>query len=134
MTKYLADTWYFIARLASADAHHVAVRRIERRMPAAALLTHDAVLAEFLAYFCDEGAAMRAAAVGVVRDLMATVEVIPTDRALFLRALDRYAARSDKEYSLVDCMSMVVMEERGIHHVLTNDHHFTQAGFTVVNE
>lgn len=39
-----------------------------------------------------------------------------------------------RTYSLVDCISMVVMEERGIQHVLTNDHHFTQAGFTVVNQ
>lgn len=29
---------------------------------------------------------------------------------------------------------MVLMEERGIRQVLTNDHHFAQAGFTVVNE
>jgi predicted nucleic acid-binding protein len=31
-------------------------------------------------------------------------------------------------------MSMEVMERRGITHVLTNDHHFRQEGFTVVNE
>ena len=42
--------------------------------------------------------------------------------------------RPDKEYSLVDCMSMTLMRERGITHVLTNDHHFRQEGFTVVNE
>ena len=53
--------------------------------------------------------------------------------ASFARALDLYEARPDKEYSLVDCMSMVVMRERGITHVLTNDHHFRQEGFTVVN-
>jgi predicted nucleic acid-binding protein len=29
---------------------------------------------------------------------------------------------------------MVVMEQRGIRHVLTNDHHFAQAGFVVVSE
>ena len=51
-----------------------------------------------------------------------------------MRALDLYSQRPDKEYSLVDCMSMVLMRERGITHVLTNDHHFRQEGFTVVNE
>lgn len=134
MTKYFADTWYLVARLARDDAHHAVARRIERTMPAATLLTHDAVLTEFLAYFCDEGAAMRTAATGIVRDLLRTIEVIHSDRLLFLRALTRYEQRPDKEYSLVDCMSMVVMEDRGIRHVLTNDHHFTQAGFIIVNE
>jgi predicted nucleic acid-binding protein len=31
-------------------------------------------------------------------------------------------------------MSMVVMRERGITHVITHDHHFRQEGFTVVSE
>jgi len=45
-----------------------------------------------------------------------------------------YAARPDKAFSHVDCMSMVLMQNRGIQHVLTNDHHFAQAGFTLVNQ
>ena len=53
---------------------------------------------------------------------------------LFAAALALYSQRLDKEYSLVDCMSMTLMRERGITHVLTNDHHFRQEGFTVVNE
>jgi predicted nucleic acid-binding protein len=53
---------------------------------------------------------------------------------LFDAALDLYARRLDKEYSLVDCASMVLMKRHGIHHVLTNDHHFRQEGFVVVNE
>ena len=55
-------------------------------------------------------------------------------RELFERALSLYERRPDKEYSLVDCMSMTLMRERGITHVLTNDHHFRQEGFTVVSE
>ena len=134
MTKYFVDTWFLIARLARDDEHHNAARGIERRHPSAMLVTHDAVLTEFLAYFSSEGAAMRVAASGIARNLMGTVEVLHADRPLFLRALARYERRPDKEYSLVDCMSMIVMEERGITHVLTNDRHFTQAGFTVVSQ
>lgn len=48
----------------------------------------------------------------------------------FDAALRRYRARPDKTYSLVDCHSMVLMEERRITHVLTADDHFRQAGFT----
>lgn len=39
-----------------------------------------------------------------------------------------YADRRDKEWSGVDCMSMVVMADRGIDEILTHDHHFEQAG------
>jgi predicted nucleic acid-binding protein len=53
---------------------------------------------------------------------------------LFPGAIDIYSRRPDKEYSLIDCMSMTLMRSRGITHVLTNDHHFRQEGFTVVNE
>ena len=53
---------------------------------------------------------------------------------LFDAALDLYARRPDKEYSLVDCASMVLMKRLEIDHVLTNDHHFRREGFVVVNE
>jgi uncharacterized protein len=130
---YFADTWYFIALLDPRDAHHHTVRRLEEVIEASSMVTHDAVLTEFLTYFADEGAHQRSLAGLFVRRALARLNVISGDRPLFLRALTRYEQRPDKEYSLVDCMSMVVMEERGIRHVLTNDHHFTQAGFTVVN-
>jgi len=36
---------------------------------------------------------------------------------------------SDKEWGLVDCLSFVIMRERGITEALTPDRHFTRAGF-----
>ena len=33
---------------------------------------------------------------------------------------------------LTDCISFVVMEERGLSEALTSDHHFEQAGFSVL--
>ncbi|HYH06893.1 MAG TPA: PIN domain-containing protein [Thermoanaerobaculia bacterium] len=134
MREYFVDTWLLIASLDRDDQHHHRARRIGARIGQAPLVTHDAVLTEFLTFFSGEGARMRQAAVDAVRRVRRNWIVLPAGRDLFDRALDRYAARPDKEYSLVDCMSMVLMEERGIRHVLTNDHHFTQAGFTVVSE
>jgi uncharacterized protein len=40
-----------------------------------------------------------------------------------------YAARPDKGYSLVDCISMQTMRKEGLTEVLTNDRHFEQEGF-----
>jgi len=42
-----------------------------------------------------------------------------------------YAARSDKAYSLVDCVAMQVMRREGLTEALTNDHHFVQEGFRI---
>jgi predicted nucleic acid-binding protein len=134
MQKYFADTWYFIALANRFDAHHAAAKRLEALVSQHTLVTHDGVLSEVLTYFAGAGAFSRQRAAAVVREVLRDFHVLPADRLLFIAALDRYAARPDKEYSLVDCMSMVVMEQRGIRHVLTNDHHFSQAGFIVVNQ
>jgi len=43
-----------------------------------------------------------------------------------------YCRREDKNWSLTDCMSFVVMEDEDIEDVLTADHHFEQAGFVAL--
>jgi len=40
-----------------------------------------------------------------------------------------YRDRADKEWPLTDCISFVVMHDRGLSEALTADHHFEQAGF-----
>ena len=50
--------------------------------------------------------------------------------ALLRRALDLYLARTDKQWGLVDCASFIVMADERIVDALTNDRHFSQAGFT----
>ncbi|MDQ3281535.1 MAG: PIN domain-containing protein [Acidobacteriota bacterium] len=117
------------------DSHHRRAQRVALEVVSRAhAVTHDAVLTEVLAYFSEAGAASRQVAVEGVKQAVRAYEVLPADRALFVAGLHRYAERPDKEWSHVDCMSMVLMEQRGIRHVLTNDHHFAQAGFVVVNE
>lgn len=43
-----------------------------------------------------------------------------------------YETRSDKDWSLTDCVSFAVMTQRGLSEALTADHHFEQAGFRAV--
>jgi predicted nucleic acid-binding protein len=57
------------------------------------------------------------------------VEIIHIDPTLDQQAWKLFSAREDKNWSLVDCVSFVVMQQRGITEALTTDHHFEQAGF-----
>ena len=58
----------------------------------------------------------------------AWVTVVHIDPALDQAAYALFQARPDKLWSLVDCASFVVMQQRGIASALTNDHHFEQSG------
>lgn len=60
------------------------------------------------------------------------VRIIPSPADLFDRAAALYRDRADKDWSLVDCSSFVVMTEFGLGRALTTDHHFAQAGYEVV--
>jgi uncharacterized protein len=55
--------------------------------------------------------------------------VVPASAELFQRGVELFRARTDKEWSLTDCISFVVMAEEGISEALTGDRHFEQAGF-----
>lgn len=60
------------------------------------------------------------------------VTVIPCSDELLEAAIDLYRRRPDKEWSVTDCISFVVMQREGITEALTGDRHFEQAGFTVL--
>lgn len=57
------------------------------------------------------------------------LDVLYTDKATLLEAWDLLKRRPDKEWSLVDAISLVWMRRQGIIEALTSDHHFEQAGF-----
>jgi hypothetical protein len=56
----------------------------------------------------------------------------PQSHQSFLAGFALYKARSDKRYSLTDCISMEAMRDESITEVLTHDNHFTQEGFSVL--
>jgi uncharacterized protein len=98
------------------------------------LVTTDEVLTELPDGLAERGTHLREAAAQAVRTILkdrrATVH--PQSRESFLAGLRLYEQRSDKGYSLVDCISMTTMRRQGILEVLTNDRHFIQEGFKIV--
>ena len=57
-------------------------------------------------------------------------ELLPASNDLFEAGLRLHRQREDKAWSLTDCVSFFVMNERNLRQALTPDHHFEQAGFT----
>ena len=129
-----ADTFYWVALLNPGDAFHARVTSFGSSLGAARLVMTDEVLTEVLNWFARAGPYWRAQAACLIHDLRSDpdVDVLPQTRADFDAALALYEARPDKEYSLTDCRSMLAMRSLGLTEVLTNDHHFTQEGFTIL--
>ena len=57
------------------------------------------------------------------------IEIVPQSPGLFRQALALYGERSDKDWSLTDCASFLIMDERRITETLTHDRHFEQGGY-----
>ena len=131
MKRIFADTSYWIALFNPRD-------ELQARAVAAAqshsedqIVTSEMVLVEFLNGFSDRGPRLRRAASKAVKTLHGSpnVTVIPQTSDQFQRALDRYEERIDKDWSLTDCASFLIMEAEGIESALTHDQHFAQAAF-----
>jgi predicted nucleic acid-binding protein len=56
-------------------------------------------------------------------------DIIHIDEDLDAKSWSLLSNRADKNWSLVDCSSFVLMQENNILEALTTDHHFEQAGF-----
>ena len=55
--------------------------------------------------------------------------IVPASQDVFEQGVELFENRLDKDWSLTDCISFIVMRERGLTEALTGDHHFEQAGF-----
>ncbi len=108
------DTAYAIALSVESDEHHERAEELADQMEAEAtrLVTTRAVLFEI-------GNALskkryRRAAVELLDALEQDprVEIIPLSEELYEQALELFRNRPDKEWSLVDCASFIVMQER----------------------
>lgn len=57
------------------------------------------------------------------------IQITPDDEA---RAWELFGQRSDKEWGVTDCASMVLAQDRKVWDVFSADHHFEQAGFNIL--
>ena len=134
MNRFFVDTFYWIALSNPRDQWHGRVLVFHEALDAYRLYTTDEVLMEFLTFYSEGAPHIRRRAALFTRNILANPFLIvsPQTRASFLEGLSLYEARLDKEYSLTDCISMLVMRREGLTDVLTNDHHFTQEGLHIL--
>lgn len=131
VSEVFLDTAFAIALSSPKDAHHEHAVRISERLEAdeTRLVTTRAVIIEIGNALAKQ--AFRHAAIELIESLEQdpNAEIVPIPEQLYERAFDLYRERHDKEWGLTDCISFVVMQEKGLRVALTTDRHFEQAGF-----
>ena len=123
-----ADTWFYLALIDERDAHHERVAGYAEAHELE-IVTTRWILAEVANAFCKLSTRPQVVALLELLDRDSATRVLAHSDELFERGQLLYEQRPDKEWSLTDCISFVVMEREEIREALTNDHHFTQAGF-----
>jgi uncharacterized protein len=131
MNAVFADTSFFVAVLSVRDVHHAAADRFSREFRGP-IVTSRWILVEVANYFA--ASRYRPVAAQFVESVLADplVECHPSDDASFASGWRLYCDRLDKEWSLTDYISFVIMQQRSIGQALTTDHHFEQAGFGIL--
>jgi predicted nucleic acid-binding protein len=131
MKAVFADSFYFFALLNERDPSHQEARAFSETFTGP-IITTDWIITEL-----GDGLAKsqwRRVFADLSRDLLSNlrIQVVPAERELLEQGIALYSDRLDKEWSLTDCTSFVVMNQNDILEALTGDHHFEQAGFVAL--
>lgn len=131
MNEVFLDTGFSIALSVESDELHERAVELAEQLEAeeTRLVTTRAILLEIGNALSKQR--YRQAAVELLDALEtdSSVEIVPLTEKLFAEAFELFRNRPDKEWGLVDCVSFVVMRERGLTEALTPDKHYEQAGF-----
>jgi predicted nucleic acid-binding protein len=132
MPTVLVDIAAWIALVNTRDELHTRSQKTmaELRSRNVALVTTEFVLLEVANALCTS--AWRGKAIKLIDGFrsLSNLRIISADTTLLAEGWELYRSRADKEWSLTDCTSIVVMQKEHIEKVFTSDHHFEQAGFT----
>lgn len=131
MKTVFADTFYFLALISPEDEHHDRAKTYAATFRGA-ILTTEWVLTEVANGLSGTPYRREAARLIVSLPRLPNVKIIESDPECFQRGVELYAKRPDKEWSLTDCISFIVMKDEELTEALTRDRHFKQAGFVPV--
>lgn len=131
MKPAFADTSYYLALMNSHDRFHRLACRWTSDFQGTTVTTAW-VIAELANSM--SRATNRPFFLSLLKDLQTDtrVTIVPSTEELFDRGLDLFAHRLDKDWSLTDCISFLVMKDHGMQDAAAFDQHFVQAGFNVI--
>jgi hypothetical protein len=128
MSIVFSDTSFYVALASTRDASHSKARSFTEAFRGK-VITTDFVVVEVGNYFSrSQDRYSFEFLLNVFRTDRNTM-VLPATRDLLYCGIELYTERSDKDWSLTDCISFAVMQDHGITEALTADRHFEQAGF-----
>jgi uncharacterized protein len=134
MKPVFVDTSALIAIGNRRDAFHWQAVKIrdELKQTGGNLITTNAVLLEFGNAFSVVN--LRPAAIKMIEAIRTSGkwECINTDDNLVEKGFQKFKQIRDKDWGLVDCISMIVSKNYKITEIFTTDHHFEQAGFKIL--
>jgi len=131
MRSIFLDTGYIIAIEAADDQRHQIAQNHWQSVRAALprLITTSYVFDEVVTFFNSRNQHAKAVEVGNRLLTSPSVHFVHVDDALFYDAWQYFEKHSDKDYSLTDCVSFILMSKLNVQHAFTFDRHFVQAGF-----
>jgi len=127
MTEVFADTFYWLSVLNPNDAHHAKALGLD--LSSRRVVTSWAVQIEVMDALCERRKRPLAFRFWEESRMDRDLVIVPVDGGVMHRAAELYSSRSDKDWSMTDCTSFVIMRDRGISTALSGDRHFVQAGF-----
>jgi len=104
---------------------------LKAKLDGTRVLTTNYVLSELVSLLTSPLRVPRPLLITTLRAIRSAswVTLVYVDSELDRQAWTLLETRPDREWSLVDCASFAVMQQRGIVEALTSDRHFEQAGF-----
>ena len=131
MNRVFIDTSFVVALVNEKDQHHARASELSETFDGQPLITTDAVLLEVGNAFARS---FKKQAAEIIADFLTSeeVEVVNLDATLFQKAFELYRTHTDKAWGMTDCVSFVVMRERGVADALTSDKDFRQAGYNAL--
>jgi predicted nucleic acid-binding protein len=128
LTETFVDTSFVIAVVNRKDQYNAEALKMSDLYDGELLVTTEAVLLEVGNALAKN---FKAEAVAVIEDFLESEEVtvVRMDAGLFEHGFEMYKKYRDKGWGLIDCVSFVVMRERGVVDALTTDDDYRQAGF-----
>jgi predicted nucleic acid-binding protein len=131
MNPCFADTFFFIALLFENDEAHAQAQALAGQL-SGRMYTTVWVLTELADAMSSPDHRKRFLPFLQFLRGNPLVTIVQSDQAIFDRGVALYDQRRDKDWSLTDCISFIVMQDHAIADALTGDHHFDQAGFNVM--